>query len=126
MVRKVNLLSVLADVARALVRLHTVGIVHRDVKCRNVLITPRSSKDCRAILIDFGLACNMNDDEPSWLTRTVGTKKYRPPEMEGGRTSAHPSEDIYSFGTMVKKLLGQMRSSDWDSDANRFVAHRPE
>ena len=41
--------------ARALVRLHSLGIIHRDLKARNVLVAP----DNRALLIDFGLACHV-------------------------------------------------------------------
>ena len=43
------------------------------------------------------------------LARTVGTRKYRPPEMgTEAYTSARPSVDIYSFGVMVRVILGQM------------------
>jgi serine/threonine protein kinase len=52
-VNKVDLVSVLADVARALVRCHSTGHIHRDVKARNVLVTADYSQ---AKLADFGLA----------------------------------------------------------------------
>ena len=57
---------------------------------RNVLV----SHENRALLIDFGLACDIENDSEEWLSRTVGTKKYRPPEMRDG-CSAHPSMDVY-------------------------------
>ena len=53
-VRKVDLVRVLADVARALTRLHAAGHVHRDVKARNVLVA--RSPGYGAKLCDFGLA----------------------------------------------------------------------
>merc|ERR1712087_36357 len=75
--RQADPIVVFAGVARALVRLHSVGIIHRDLKSRNVLVAAEN----RALLIDFGLACHMSQDSPDWVGRTVGTKKYRPPEM---------------------------------------------
>ncbi len=111
---------VLAGVARALVRIHRIGIVHRDLKTRNVLVAAEN----RALLIDFGLACHLQQDGSEWVGRTVGTKKYRPPEMRDGRR-AHPSMDIFCFGLMIEKLLKQRRdrggshSDSPHSDAGR-------
>ena len=95
---------VMAGIARALVRIHSLGIVHRDIKARNVLVATEN----RALLIDFGLACDVEHDSDQWLSRTVGTKKYRPPEMRDGRL-AHPSMDVYCYGLMVEKVVRQRR-----------------
>mmetsp|Transcript_46185 Transcript_46185/g.76367 ORF Transcript_46185/g.76367 Transcript_46185/m.76367 type:complete len:344 (+) Transcript_46185:41-1072(+) len=101
---------VLAGVARALVRLHGVGIIHRDLKARNVLVATEN----RAVLIDFGLACHTSQDSDEWIGRTVGTKKYRPPEMRDGR-AASPATDMYCFGLMMDKLLRQRERSSVES-----------
>ena len=95
---------VVSGIARALVRLHGLGIIHRDLKARNVLV----AHDRRPLLIDFGLACHTGLDAPEWLRRPVGTKKYRPPEMRDGRP-AHPSMDCYCLGLLIEKLLKQRR-----------------
>jgi len=125
--RQCDPILVMAGVARALVRIHTLGIVHRDLKSRNVLV----AVDNRALLIDFGLACDLERDDEDWLTRMVGTKKYRPPEMRDG-WRAHGSMDVYCYGLMLEKLLRQRRdrtSSDdshgryRDSEAGRHERH---
>jgi len=46
-------------------------------------------------------------DSSEWVGRTVGTKKYRPPEMRDGR-AATSAIDVYCFGLMVEKLLRQV------------------
>lgn len=111
---------VMAGVARALVRIHSLGIVHRDLKTRNVLVAAEN----RALLIDFGLACDIRADSTEWLGRTVGTKKYRPPEMTRDHSAlAAPSMDVYCYGLMVDKILKQRRdhssSDDERSDEGR-------
>ena len=115
--RSADPVIVFAGVARALVRLHGVGIVHRDLKARNVLI----AENHRPLLIDFGLACHVSDS-PEWMGRTVGTKKYRPPEMSGNRP-ALPSSDMYCFGRMIDKLLRQRAR---DSGSSEESSHRSE
>ena len=67
----------------------------------------------RALLIDFGLACDVRLDSPEWVGRTVGTKKYRPPEMRESR-AAQPSMDVYCFGQMAEKLLRQRQRGSSD------------
>merc|ERR1740117_1384169 len=103
--------KVFAGVARALVRLHSIDIVHRDLKARNVLVAP----DDVAVIIDFGLACHLKQDSDEWLGRTVGTRKYRPPEMKNQRP-AHPALDIFCAGLMMDKLLRQRRRDHGSSN----------
>jgi serine/threonine-protein kinase 24/25/MST4 len=112
-VNKVDLLSVLADVARALCRLHALGHIHRDVKARNVLITAdwRTAK-----LADFGLARPLarpsaggEHAESGGMTPRIGPRKYRAPEVEAGLAYGTPC-DIYSYGVMVRELLSMLRS----------------
>lgn len=119
--RQCDPIVLLAGVARALVRLHSLGIVHRDLKARNVLV----GADSRAVLIDFGLACHLDQDDAEWVSRTVGTKKYRPPEMREGRP-AQPALDIYCFGLMVEKLLRQRRERPSADESPRSDSGRHE
>ena len=84
-VRKVDLVRVLADVARALARLHAAGHVHRDVKARNVLVQ-RGPGYC-AKLCDFGLARALPSaamcSARVYLERTSGPTARRPRRRAG-------------------------------------------
>ncbi len=100
---RVDILSVTIQVARAMLFLHRKGIVHRDIKTRNICLT----SDYRtAKLIDFGLAASVYST-PEELMRKVGTRKYRAPEVN------HPSVqgfgvDIYSYGAMLRRLINDI------------------
>lgn len=123
--RQCDPILVMAGVARALVRIHSLGIVHRDLKTRNVLVGAEN----RALLIDFGLACDIRTDNAEWLARTVGTKKYRPPEMtRDARPTVRllPAMDVYCFGLMVEKILRQRRDASSSDDRSESDAGRHE
>jgi serine/threonine protein kinase len=93
-------LSIIAQTARALSIAHAQGLVHRDVKPGNLLITP----DGRVKVTDFGIA-RLADQVP--LTQTgqvMGTAQYLAPEQATGQT-ATGSSDIYSLGVIGYECL---------------------
>lgn len=88
-------LSMIAQTARALAVAHAQGLVHRDVKPGNLLITPEG----RVKITDFGIA-RLADQVP--LTQTgqvMGTAQYLAPEQATGQI-ATGSSDIYSLGVI--------------------------
>lgn len=96
-------LHITRQVADALAHAHEQGFVHRDIKPDNVLF--RESDDA-AILTDFGIAKNMNN-EANQLTQagsTVGTPKYMSPEQARGQRLDGRS-DLYSLGVMLYEML---------------------
>ncbi|QDZ23060.1 serine/threonine protein kinase [Chloropicon primus] len=100
---KVDILDVLIQVARAMLYLHRKGIIHRDIKTRNVCLT----EDCKiAKLIDFGLAASLYSSE-SELMRKVGTRKYRAPEVNHPNVQGF-AVDVYSYGAMLLRLLSDI------------------
>jgi serine/threonine protein kinase len=91
----------------ALAYCHKRGVIHRDVKPQNVIITSRG----RAVLVDFGLAKLVDPTNPRTRTvmRGLGTPEYAPPEQydtKEGRTDSRT--DIYSLGaTLYHALAGE-------------------
>jgi predicted Ser/Thr protein kinase len=94
-----NLHSVAIGVATALTAIHGAGVIHRDLKPRNVLLAPGSPK-----VIDFGIARAM--EATSAHTRTdqmVGTVAYMAPERFGSEpgTTLTPAADVFAWGAVV-------------------------
>jgi serine/threonine protein kinase len=84
------------QVLEALRAAHAAGVLHRDVKPDNVLIT----SDGHAVLTDFGIA-SMEDDSPMTRTGTlIGTPAFIAPERAAGG-QAQPASDLWSLGVML-------------------------
>ena len=99
----------LAGIARALAAAHKVGLVHRDVKPSNVIIT---DEDIVKVL-DFGLAKPFRSSAPmSFATeigRVVGTPRYMAPEQLAG-IDADERSDQFAFGLTAHELLSGVAS----------------
>jgi serine/threonine protein kinase len=93
--------------ARALHHAHSRGIIHRDVKPGNVLLTV----DGAPKLTDFGLARRQDDEEHLTMAGAIiGTPAYMSPEQAGGMSRAvGPPTDIWGLGaTLYELLTGQL------------------
>src|SRR5262249_39517144 len=101
-----DLVSIGTQVAEALEAAHRVGLIHRDIKSSNILVTPEG----RAKIADFGLAKRLHEstDDPNAtdlmsLTATgavVGTAAYMSPEQTRGET-LDARTDLFSLGIVL-------------------------
>jgi len=97
-----EVLSIALQVVDALGDAHAVGVVHRDIKPGNILLTSAAGGGDFVKLADFGLAKDL--DAESTLTRTdalVGTPTFMSPEQILGAGSVDGRSDLYSLGVVL-------------------------
>jgi serine/threonine-protein kinase len=105
--------SILKDVARALVYAHGRGVIHRDIKPDNILLTSGA-----ATVTDFGVAkaisASRESNKPTTSTRTgtitlvgtsIGTPAYMAPEQAAGDPSTDHRADLYALGIVGYEML---------------------
>jgi eukaryotic-like serine/threonine-protein kinase len=124
-----EVLTIAAQIAAALDRAHRAGVVHRDLKPGNVMLTKTGAK-----LMDFGLARAMAESAPSGTTQVlaesptkarsltsegalIGTFQYMAPEQLEGK-EADARSDIWSFGAMLYEMATGKRAFEGGSQAS--------
>ena len=93
-------LEIAIQVGEGLAAAHEKGIVHRDIKGENVMLTPKG----QAKIMDFGLAKVKGATKLTKAGSTLGTAAYMSPEQAEGEEVDHRS-DIFSFGIVLYELL---------------------
>jgi TolB-like protein len=117
-----RIVQIAEALAEALAAAHEKGIVHRDLKSANVMVTNESGVK----VLDFGLAKEMRSADPASATQTaaghtalgvvMGTPAYMSPEQIAGRALNHQT-DIFSFGILLYEMASGRRPFEGASSA---------
>jgi len=112
------------QICRSLREAHEIGVVHRDLKPGNILLTNRGDENDVVKVLDFGLVKDVTGDAED-LTQQglfMGSPKYMAPEqITGGEISART--DIYSLGVMLYEIMTGKVPFDRGASVNTLMAH---
>ena len=117
-------LEILESTALALGHAHAAGVVHRDVKPGNILVT----KDGKTKLTDFGIARISNEATLTNAGIVLGTAQYVSPEQVLGEV-ATPASDVYSLAVVGYEMISGRRPFTGDGPialAASHIDHTPE
>ena len=94
----VEIVAALADAVGAL---HSAGIIHRDLKPENAILRP----DGTPVLLDFGLARELDAQSLTQTGQLVGTPAFMPPEQANGAKDIDERADVYGLGAILFSVL---------------------
>ena len=123
-----EVIHILRDVARALAYAHERGVVHRDIKPDNVLLSGGT-----AVVTDFGIAkaisaarTTSNETALTQLGTSIGTPAYISPEQAAGDPTVDHRADIYSLGCMAYELIAGSAPFHGRTPQRTLAAHLTE
>lgn len=98
-------MQIIASAASGLAAAHEAGIVHRDVKPGNLLVTPTGGVK----VTDFGIARAAAEAPLTATGQVMGTAAYLSPEQATGRRDLTPAVDVYALGVVAHEMLAGQR-----------------
>jgi serine/threonine-protein kinase len=116
---------IVRQVARSLREAHAHGVIHRDMKPANVVITDRGAEGEGVKVLDFGLVKDVTRDDVEDLTQEgmfMGSPKYMSPEQILGHPVSARS-DIYALGVVAYELLTGRVPFDAGASVKTLMAH---
>ena len=122
-------ISIMLQASAAVAAAHEAGIIHRDVKPSNILVTKSPDAPAMVKVLDFGIAKliadTLEDEDASALTlpgTPIGTPRYMSPEQHEGRPIT-PATDVYSLGIILYEMLTGMAPFTGTSVVEIAVKH---
>jgi eukaryotic-like serine/threonine-protein kinase len=112
---------VMRDVALAVHAGHRLGLIHRDLKPGNILVSRRATGSLHPYVVDFGLAHDLEDPTVAKSRSLVGTPAYLAPEQARGATPDRRT-DVYSLGVVLYELLSGRPPFSGSTVAETLVA----
>lgn len=111
----------------ALKHIHSNGLVHRDIKSDNIMITD----NCSPKLLDFGFAADVaGDDMNGFFTTKIGTPEYMAPEMHEGVPYRGTQSDVFALAIVLfQMVLGLRPFEEARKNDNRYkciILNRPD
>lgn len=98
--------QVMRDIAKAIHAAHRLGIIHRDIKPDNIMLTKSEDGKWHPIVMDFGLAKEVGNKGLTQTGALMGTPAYMSPEQARGQIELLDRRtDVYSLGAMFYSIL---------------------
>ncbi len=112
---------ILLDVLNGLAYAHSQGVIHRDIKPGNILLTRQG----QAVLSDFGIAQIVGGTQYTASGAWIGTLSYMAPE-QGMEGQSDARSDIYSMGVVLYEMLLQRTPFEADTPLALLIKHANE
>jgi serine/threonine-protein kinase len=114
-----EIVAIVVPVMEALTAAHARGIVHRDLKPGNLFLARRGSGEIVPKIIDFGIAKDVAQSNPTHQTREgtmIGTPAYMSPEQVAGRADVDAQTDVWAMGVVLFEMLSGRMPYEAEND----------
>ena len=114
-------ISIAKQICEGLAEAHRLGVIHRDLKPRNIMI----DKEGNARIMDFGIAWSLKTKGITGTGDMIGTPEYISPEQAEGK-EADPRSDIYSLGVIIFEMVTGRVPFKGDTSLSIALMHKTE